>query len=97
MAQDRKQKELLSSTKPGKCKARYTFVAEQEYLGQSTLVDRPPPVFDRRTTRSGKEFHVDEDGIAHGSESDGKEENDPTFTGNGSGAKNSKVCTFFER
>ena len=50
-----------ASSSPRKSKAKnkgtFTFVDDEGIPSKSTLVDRPPVVFNKRATRSGKEFH----------------------------------------
>jgi hypothetical protein len=42
-------------------KGRFVNVPEEEFLARDTLVDRPPKLFPKRVTRSGKEFHSEDD------------------------------------
>jgi len=42
-------------------KGRFVNVPEEEFLTRDTLVDRPPKLFPKRVTRSGKEFHSGDD------------------------------------
>jgi hypothetical protein len=42
-------------------KGRFVNVPEEEFLARDTLVDRPPTLFPKRITRSGKEFHSGDD------------------------------------
>lgn len=49
----------LSPRKPkAKTKGSFTVVEDDKLPNKSTLVDQPPVVFDKRATRSGKEFNA---------------------------------------
>lgn len=47
--------------RPAAVKTRFIHVPEDEYMNKETLVDRPPVLFRKRITRSGKEFHSEDE------------------------------------